>query len=78
MTKVQVDYNLIRPLTDADAEAVANSRGVYGIMSLNVAPSLDRLSVDYDASRLSELEVQAALIRKGVPLRREPVAASGV
>ena len=78
MTKVQVHYDLVRPLNDEDAEAVARAHSVYGIMRVYVAPSLDRISVDFDASRLSENEVEAALIRTGVPLRRQPVTAPPV
>jgi copper chaperone CopZ len=78
MTKVQVHYELVRPLSDEDAESVARAHSVYGIMRVYVAPALDRIAVDFDASRLSEREVEAALIRTGVPLRRESVATPSV
>lgn len=74
MTKVQLHYELLRRLTDADAEGVANVHAYYGIMRVYVAPSLDRITVDYDASRLSEKDVRAALIRYNVPIKAEPVA----
>jgi copper chaperone CopZ len=77
MTKLQIHYELVRPLTDEDATSVANVHGYYGIMRVHVAPSLDKLTVDYDASRLSEKDVEAALIRYGVPIRRQPVSAAG-
>ena len=76
MTKVQLPYELVRPLTDEDAEGVANVHSYYGIMRVTVAPSLDRILVDFDASRLSEKDVEAALIRHHVPIRRVPVAAA--
>jgi copper chaperone CopZ len=75
MTKVQLHYELERPLQDADAEAVANVHGYYGIMRVSIAPALDRITVDFDASRLSEKDVEAALIRYGVPIKRQPVSA---
>jgi copper chaperone CopZ len=74
MTKVQLHYELERPLQDADAEAVGNVHGYYGIMRVSIAPSLDRITVDFDASRLGEKDVEAALIRYGVPIKRLPVA----
>ncbi len=77
MTKVQLHYELERPLTDDDAVGVANVHGYYGIMRVYVAPGLDKITVDYDASRLSPTDVSSALIRYGVPIRREPVAAAG-
>ena len=75
MTKVQLHYELVRPLDDVDAEGVANVHGYYGIMRVAVEPSLDRITVDYDASRLSERDVEAVLIRHSIPIRRQPVAA---
>ncbi len=77
MTKVQLHYELLRPLDGSDTEGVANAHSVYGIMRVWVAPALDRLTVDYDASRLSEPDVEAALIQNGLPLKRESVEAAG-
>jgi copper chaperone CopZ len=70
MTKVQLHYDLMHPLTDADAEGIANVHSYYGIARVFVAPSLDRITVDYDASRLSEKDVEAALVRYQVPIKR--------
>jgi hypothetical protein len=52
---------------------VADAHGIYGMQRLIVAPSLDRISVQYDASRLTEDQVEAALHRAGIPVRRAPV-----
>jgi hypothetical protein len=71
MTKVQLEYHLIRPLTDHDSAAVANVHGWYGIQRVQLAPSLDRLLVEYDASRLSEKDVEAGLQRFGLPIQRK-------
>ena len=75
MTKVQLHYDLTHPLTDEDAGNIATVHSVYGILQVRVAPSLDRITVDYDASRLVERDVEAALIRNGVPIRRSPALA---
>jgi hypothetical protein len=71
MTKVQLQYDLIRPLTDQDAVAVADVHSWYGMQRVQVAPSLDRLLVEYDASRLSEKDVEAVLQRFGLPIQRK-------
>jgi hypothetical protein len=71
MTKVQLEYDLIRPLTDHDSVAVGNVHSWYGILRVQLAPSLDRLVVEYDASRLSEKDVEAGLQRFGLPIQRK-------
>jgi hypothetical protein len=71
MTKVQLEYDLVRPLTDADASAVGDVHSWYGIMRVLPTPSLDKLKVEYDASRLSEQDVEAVLHRFGLPIKRQ-------
>ena len=71
MTKVQLDYDLIRALTDQDAAAIGDVHSWYGIERVQLAPSLDRLRVEYDASRLSEKDVEAVLQRFGLPIQRK-------
>jgi hypothetical protein len=69
MTKVTLHYDLLRPLGDDDLENVANVHGTYGIVRVRLAPSLDKLTVDYDASRLNKTDVEAELRRRGMPLK---------
>ena len=69
MTKVTLHYDLLRPLGDEDLEQVDNVRGTYGIARVQVSPSRDRLTVDYDASRLMKPDVEAELRRHGLPLK---------
>lgn len=71
MTKVQLEYDLVRPLEDADASNVAKVHSWYGIQHVQLAPSLDKLSVEYDASRLSEKDVEMVLHRFGLPIQRK-------
>ena len=70
MTKVQLQYVLIRPLTDADETAVRDVHATYGIQRVQLTPALDKLNVEYDASRLSEKDVEAVLQRHGLPIQR--------
>ena len=71
MTKVQLEYPLVRPLVDADSAAIANVHSRYGIMRVKVAPTLDHVFVEYDASRLSEKDVEAVLHQFLIPIRRQ-------
>ncbi len=71
MTKVQLEYELVRPLTDRDAHGVADAHSWYGILRVQLTPALDKLRVEYDASRLSEQDVEAVLQRFGLPIKRQ-------
>lgn len=69
MTKVTLHYNLQRPLAGEDLDNIANVHSTYGIVRVQVAPSLDALTVDYDASRLMKKDVESVLHRFGLPIR---------
>ncbi len=71
MTKLQLVYDLVRPLNDTDAAAFAAIHSTYGMQHVKVAPSLDKIEVEYDASRLSEKDVESVLIRHGIPIQRK-------
>ena len=68
MTKVTLHYDLIRPLTDDDLPAISNVHSVYGMARVQVLPSLDKIVVDYDASRLKKTDVETELMRHGIPI----------
>lgn len=57
-------------MTDEDANAVDRVHSCYGIKKITIAPALDKILVDFDASRLMESEVEAVLLRYGVPIVR--------
>jgi copper chaperone CopZ len=46
----------------------------YGIARVRVEPSLEKLTVDYDASRLMEREVESILTRHGIPIHTAAIA----
>ncbi len=71
MTKLELEYDLVRPLTDEDATGVADAHSWYGILRVQLAPSMDKVRVEYDASRLSEKDVEAVLVRFRIPIRRK-------
>jgi hypothetical protein len=71
MTKIQLQYDLVRPLTDADSKGISDVHGYYGFFRVQPAASLDKMNVEYDASRLSEKDVESVLVHYGVPIRRK-------
>jgi hypothetical protein len=68
MTKVTLHYNLERPLTDDDLAGISDVHSTYGMARVQVAPALDKIVVDYDASRLKKSDVEAELLRHGIPI----------
>jgi hypothetical protein len=57
---------LQRPLDDSALVALAATNSLYGIQKLKVAPTLDALDVEYDATRLKAADVVNALSAAGV------------
>jgi len=68
MTKVQLRFALERKLDEVLMKRIAEAHSIFGIARVQSGP--DGLVVDYDASRLTEDDVEAALRRAGVPVRR--------
>jgi hypothetical protein len=71
VTKVQLQYDLVRPLSDNDAKSIADVHSWYGILRVRPSGGLDKVNVEYDASRLTEKDVEAVLHRFGVPIQRK-------
>jgi hypothetical protein len=74
MTKVTLHYDLERKLTEEDYANIAAVHSVYGMVRVQLAPTLDKITVDYDASRLMKDDVEAALTRYGIPLAHRAAA----
>ena len=70
MTKVQLQFRLRKPLDDAMMNRLAEAHTLYGIQRVKVAPSMDGLMVEYDATRLRPAEVESALAEAGIPVVR--------
>jgi hypothetical protein len=69
MTKVTLHYDLTRPLSETDLDNIYDVHSYYGMARVQVAPALDKITVDYDASRLMKKDVEAVLARYGIPIR---------
>jgi hypothetical protein len=68
MTKVQLRYELLRPLDDLLLDNIARAHGVYGIERILLNQAMDGITVEYDASRLNPFEVENVLHRAGIPV----------
>jgi len=73
MTKVQVHFDLTRPLDAATLARLADAPKLFGLTRVQVDPASQSLIVDYDAARLTLAQVDAALHRAGIPARRAAV-----
>ena len=49
---------------------IAGAHSLYGVHHVKLAPSLDSMTVEYDATRLRPAEVEAALAGAGIPVER--------
>jgi hypothetical protein len=68
MTKVTLHYDLSRPLTEPELGSVADLTSTYGLERVQMSPGLDKIIVDYDASRLMKTDVESVLHRHGLPI----------
>ena len=68
MTKVQIRFRVQKALDDAMLRRISDAHALYGIQHVKVDPSLEVITVEYDATRLRPEEVQAALAGAGIPV----------
>jgi len=69
MTKVQLRYELLKPLDDTLMKRISDAHGIYGFQRIQVDPALDKITVEYDASRLSRGGMEAKLHGAGIPVK---------
>lgn len=72
MTKMQLNFRLLKPLDDEMMERLSDEWTLYGIQQLKLNRSLDGLMVEYDATRLRPAEVEAAIAGAGIPVELVP------
>lgn len=70
MTKVEIEYLLESPVSDQTLMAIASAPATYGLHKVALAPSMDRLTVTFDASRLTVLDVERVLHASGIAVTR--------
>lgn len=76
MTFLKTRYRLTRSLTPSELEKFSRLSTLYGIRGLDFEDQA--LVVEYDASRIHEAEVLAAVRSAGIPVAAEkPIPAGG-
>jgi hypothetical protein len=71
MTKVQIRFRLPKPLDTVQLARISDTHAFYGIQRMMLAPTLDAITVEYDATRLRPAEVESALAGAGIAVERE-------
>jgi hypothetical protein len=76
MTFLNTRYRLTRSLTPEELEKTARLSTVYGVRGIDFAG--DDLMIEYDASRIHEAEVLAAVRQAGLPVEPpQPIPIGG-
>jgi hypothetical protein len=57
-------------LDDVTMARLSDARSVYGIQRMQVGADLDRLMVEYDATRMKPADVEATLAEAGIAAER--------
>ena len=70
MTKVEVEYLLESPIDDRTMQAVSDMHSVYGMRRVHLTPSMDKLIVTYDATRMQLSDVDRTLHAHGLAVTR--------
>ncbi|HUP04576.1 MAG TPA: hypothetical protein VMU19_11340 [Bryobacteraceae bacterium] len=68
MTQVQIHFQLQRPLDESLLGKIEQVNTLYGIHRVRLSPAMDRVTVDYDATRLRPADVESALAGVGIPI----------
>jgi hypothetical protein len=68
VTKILVHFRLERPLDEAMLSAIRAAQAIYGIDRISLAKSMDALTVEYDATRFRPADVEATLLKHGLPV----------
>jgi len=71
MTKIQLPFSLATPLDESQMNRIADLYGTYGILRIKIDGT--NLIVEFDATRFSPKDVEAALSRAGLPLAARSV-----
>jgi hypothetical protein len=68
LTKIQVQFRLERVLDEELLSRIRDAQAIYGIERIQLARTLDHLTVEYDATRFSPADVESTLKRCGLPV----------
>lgn len=71
MTLVEITYELQSPLTEEQLSHLGQFANTYGLRSFRVDEETNRLSFEYDASRLRETQVAHVLGQARIAVARK-------
>lgn len=71
MTFMNIVYELQSPLTDAQLRRLGEFANTYGLRKFHVDEAKNRLSFEYDASRLRETQVASVLGQASIAVTRK-------
>jgi len=78
MTLVEITYELLSPLTEEQLRHLGQFANTYGLRSFKVDEAANRLSFEYDASRLRETQVAHVLGQARIAVKRRVIEQAGV
>jgi hypothetical protein len=78
MTLVEITYELRAPLTEEQLRHLGQFANTYGLRSFRVEQATNRLSFEYDASRLRETQVAHVLGQGRIAVKRRVNEQAGV
>ena len=71
MTLVEITYELQAPLTEEQLRHLGQFANTYGLRSFRIDEATNRLSFEYDASRLRETQVAHVLGQARIAVTRK-------
>jgi hypothetical protein len=71
MTLVEITYQLQSPLTEEQLRNLGQFANTYGLRSFRVEEATNRLSFEYDASRLRETQVAHVLGQARIAIKNK-------
>lgn len=71
MTLVEITYNLHSSLSDGQLARLGEFSNTYGLRKIRVDEQNNRISLEYDASRLRETQVTHVLGMAGLSVSRQ-------
>jgi hypothetical protein len=75
MTLLEIAYELASPLSSEQLRRLGEFANTYGLRRLRVDEKHNRLTIEYDASRLRETQVAHVLGLAGIPIVQKLEAA---
>lgn len=70
MTSIDISFEYGRPLTESEMRALDTAREIYGIRLIEFDKNKQKITVGYDATRLTSDGVAGILRRAGVDIKK--------